>query len=273
MASETNLAPTCHIVQVVRTPEGKLSASSSSVPEPALQTLTRAGGIEPRRRNRRRNEPPLQHLFGWLKEYQLSRVVIVWNVPALEQSNPVSQPIDLPSPLLTPGEPVPLDNWEAWTLRSAGLLSKRKPRATDKTPWWQLCFGYVLGPPLLLFVVLPILVLASCAAWLSRLVLRTDWLVVPGAAIRRRVLMWQAAPRVEVFTPADILLLLTTQTSIAWEAQFCRERQSGLTTRRERRNPYHSCKCRLGDDAVQLLLAAWQSPLPPPKAEDLVDLR
>lgn len=270
MSDTLTSARACDVVQIVQTAEGKLAASSTGVPEAALAALC---GLSPRRGDR----PPIEDLFTWKEIHQLRRVAMVWNVPNGENAKPVQDPISIPPPLLAATGPVPLDEDEARSLRTWGLLGRLQERRKEQSRWWCLFMPLLLIPMMLVMLMsLPFLALA----WVFGLLWQTDWFAVPGGVIMRRALVWRGEAETQVFTPANTFLVIQAREEWSWGAEFWCERHilarylRGQDQRIERRTKYLHTTCHgLREDALQLLLAAWQSPLPPPAAQDLVDFQ
>lgn len=266
-------ATACHIVQVVQTEDRNLAWSSPTLPPEILEKLRAMFWVQ---RRGTWSEPSRHDHFGKLatfaNQHRLGPLALVWNIPDLENpAENVRPPLEIPQPLEVPFAPVHLDRSSelTTTLRSAGQLrqwlSLRPPRAEASAR--RRIHGYFVrfvATPLLTVLYLivataliPVLLVGLSVYHLYRLVIRTDWYIAPGCAIRRLVLVWGSRPQVRVFTPVDCILVVMAQQH-GWHARFWHKSGEYRT---------------LGfdDDACASLLMAWQSTLPAPRANELID--
>ncbi|MGE0482295.1 MAG: hypothetical protein AB7Q17_17695 [Phycisphaerae bacterium] len=182
----------------------------------------------------------------------------------------------IPPPLRVPFEPLELDEGHA---NVTGLIDSLEPAAASaarKRPIarWVVRMGImtaILLPQVVNGLVQVIVHRKAWAYWLWGLIIGSivlvgainwlitpQWLLVPGGVVLRRSMFGRIGESLRRYTPADAVLVLRPMNP-GWNAELWRE--SGVTRRRAT------------DLEAQLLLAAWQNPLPPPDEQRLAEWR
>lgn len=213
------------------------------------------------------------------KAKRLHEVVRVHGLPGLALFwNRRARPLTLPQPLAVPFEPMELDEshpglaaiceYSAYVERASGRL----PRPSVARRWTirliiplvttfilmahsvNVCLaGGLMGAAAFAIVAIGASVgFALLSWWLS-----DRWLVIPGGVVIRRSLWGRVGASLKRCTPADTILIIRPGNP-GWLAQLWGKWP-------ERR--------RLTDVECAVLLAAWQSPIPPPALELLSDWR
>ncbi len=206
------------------------------------------------------------------KKHEGLRLAIVWNIAdgktGRAGGHPVCEPIEIPEPLTIPFEPILFESGQSLLtgLREARLLRQKRPPAPEARPRGGRISKairrtleavlIVFAIPVVLAIVGVLLIVIGPILWMVSLFVRTEWFLTPGAAIRRRILLWSSRPRLLLFTPASHILGLRHESHL-WRAEFWLEGR---------------CAAAVSGVDPESLLAAWQSPLAPPRVNELEDL-
>ena len=214
----------------------------------------------------------VRHLAPVIERHRLPGVALVVNYK--------KDWFEVPPPIEVPFEPLELDeaNPALRTLFAAyGEVTKTAVQMPRRRPWrrhvvrWGIPLALVgaLLPQAVHLTLLPmgnravaywlwaalaaVVVGALTARWLAS----SQWLLVPRGLVIRRAVIGRVGVSLQLYTPADTYLSISPQQR-KWIAELWRDR----------------CKARKQITAYEAaaLLAAWQSPLPPPEEEKLGDL-
>lgn len=270
-------APTCYVLRLHLSAYLKIeSAECPGLDDAAARRLTEAAATWRDERFR------IKRIAEACRQLNLPTLAIVQTIGKKKKLN-----FEIPPPLTVPFEPIELDETQP---ALSGMVESFVSSDGDsevaevkKARWLGRMFVRVGAPSIML---LPVTINAFVqiitqtaiqgfrlwfiAMWLGVLgvtfaacfyaVWRTSaqWMLIPGGLVIRRTFLKNVGTRLERFTPADTMLMLTPF-NIGWTATLFRGMKSvqrRLLTRME----------------ATALLAAWQSPIPPRSAEEMSDL-
>lgn len=182
----------------------------------------------------------------------------------------------IPPPLRVQFEPQELDEGHANVTGLIDSLGPAAATAARKRPIarWVVRMGImtaILLPQIVNGLVQVVVHRKAWAYWLWGLIIGSivlvgainwlvtpQWLLVPGGVVLRRTAFGRIGESLRRYTPADAILVLRPMNP-GWSAELWRA--SGVTRRQTT------------DLEAQLLLGAWQNPLPPPDEQRLAEWR
>lgn len=276
-ADEVATRPTCYILKLNLTGFGKIeSAECPGIHDAAARQLTEAAAVWRDERFR------IRRLAAACSELNLPNLAVVQSIGHKKKLR-----FDVPPPLTVPFEPIELDETHPALagMVETLILNDGEVENTDvkKARWLGRAFIRIGAPAILLLNISIQAIVQSLthyarhglqfwyiAMWMSiwcitigacyYAVWRTSaqWILIPGGIVVRRTFWKNVGVRLERYTPADTLLILTPD-NIGWVASLYRAARPA-----DRR--------RLTRLEATALLAAWQSPIPPRPIENMSDL-
>lgn len=275
--AESVAHPTCYILSLHLSRYLKIeSAECPGLDDAAARRLTEAAAVWRDERFR------IRRIAEACRELNLPTLAIVQTIGDKKKLN-----FEVPPPLTVPFEPIELNETEP---ALSGMVESFVSNEEDsdvaevkKARWLGRLFVRVGAPAITLLVVTINAVshmithtatqgfrLWFVAMWLGILGVTfgacyyavwrnsAQWLLIPGGVVIRRTFWKNVGTRLERFTPADTLLMLTPY-NIGWSATLYRGTKpvhQKLFTRME----------------ATALLAAWQSPISPKRINEMSDL-